>query len=124
MFPGRCWPATQGGQRYLPSSWKAKGTQTSYRRGAGAWPGEEAARASAWEGAIVRKGLKEGIGNIRCWDSPRRFGLVISIYIPSSHFSCALSTATSEDEVNMWIKGLNWLVADTLRAATPLQIER
>ncbi|NWH26786.1 PLCG1 phosphodiesterase, partial [Grus americana] len=32
--------------------------------------------------------------------------------------------ATSEDEVNMWIKGLNWLVADTLRAATPLQIER
>lgn len=24
----------------------------------------------------------------------------------------------------MWIKGLNWLVADTLRAATPLQIER
>lgn len=44
--------------------------------------------------------------------------------VPSSHFSCALSTATSEDEVNMWIKGLNWLVADTLRAATPLQIER
>ncbi|KAM6454508.1 1-phosphatidylinositol 4,5-bisphosphate phosphodiesterase gamma-1 isoform 2-T2 [Liasis olivaceus] len=32
--------------------------------------------------------------------------------------------ATSEDEVNMWIKGLNWLVADTLKAATPLQIER
>uniref|UniRef100_A0A8B9TDU7 1-phosphatidylinositol 4,5-bisphosphate phosphodiesterase gamma n=1 Tax=Anas platyrhynchos TaxID=8839 RepID=A0A8B9TDU7_ANAPL len=32
--------------------------------------------------------------------------------------------ATSEEEVNMWIKGLNWLVADTLRAATPLQIER
>ncbi|NWU03357.1 PLCG1 phosphodiesterase, partial [Urocynchramus pylzowi] len=32
--------------------------------------------------------------------------------------------ATSEDEVNMWIKGLNWLVADTLRAPTPLQIER
>ncbi|NXB45692.1 PLCG1 phosphodiesterase, partial [Leucopsar rothschildi] len=32
--------------------------------------------------------------------------------------------ATSEDEVNMWIKGLNWLVTDTLRAPTPLQIER
>ncbi|KAK9404726.1 1-phosphatidylinositol 4-5-bisphosphate phosphodiesterase gamma-1 [Crotalus adamanteus] len=32
--------------------------------------------------------------------------------------------ATSEDEVNMWVKGLNWLVADTLKAATPLQIER
>ena len=50
--------------------------------------------------------------------------LVISFYVPSSHFSCALFTATSEDEVNMWIKGLNWLVADTLRAPTPLQIER
>lgn len=49
---------------------------------------------------------------------------MISVYIPSSCFSCALPTATSEDEVNMWIKGLNWLVADTLRAATPLQIER
>ncbi|XP_074148737.1 1-phosphatidylinositol 4,5-bisphosphate phosphodiesterase gamma-1 isoform X1 [Sminthopsis crassicaudata] len=32
--------------------------------------------------------------------------------------------ATSEDEVNMWIKGLNWLVTDTIQAATPLQIER
>ncbi|KAM6163853.1 LOW QUALITY PROTEIN: 1-phosphatidylinositol 4,5-bisphosphate phosphodiesterase gamma-1 [Rhynchocyon petersi] len=32
--------------------------------------------------------------------------------------------ATSEDEVNMWIKGLSWLMEDTLQAATPLQIER
>lgn len=32
--------------------------------------------------------------------------------------------AMSEDEVSMWIKGLNWLVADTLKATTPLQIER
>uniref|UniRef100_A0A287DFE7 1-phosphatidylinositol 4,5-bisphosphate phosphodiesterase gamma n=1 Tax=Ictidomys tridecemlineatus TaxID=43179 RepID=A0A287DFE7_ICTTR len=32
--------------------------------------------------------------------------------------------ATSEDEVNMWIKGLTWLMEDTLKAATPLQIER
>ncbi|XP_029467242.1 1-phosphatidylinositol 4,5-bisphosphate phosphodiesterase gamma-1 isoform X2 [Rhinatrema bivittatum] len=32
--------------------------------------------------------------------------------------------ATSEDEVSMWIKGLNWLVVDTLKSATPLQIER
>lgn len=43
---------------------------------------------------------------------------------------CAISTAsvlltaTSEDEVNMWIKGLTWLMEDTLQAATPLQIER
>lgn len=36
----------------------------------------------------------------------------------------ALLTATSEDEVNMWIKGLTWLMEDTLQAATPLQIER
>ncbi|CAM9513181.1 unnamed protein product [Rangifer tarandus platyrhynchus] len=32
--------------------------------------------------------------------------------------------ATSEDEVNMWIKGLTWLMEDTSQAATPLQIER
>ncbi|XP_014701433.2 1-phosphatidylinositol 4,5-bisphosphate phosphodiesterase gamma-1 isoform X1 [Equus asinus] len=32
--------------------------------------------------------------------------------------------ATSEEEVNMWIKGLTWLMEDTLQAATPLQIER
>ncbi|XP_066442634.1 1-phosphatidylinositol 4,5-bisphosphate phosphodiesterase gamma-1 isoform X2 [Eleutherodactylus coqui] len=32
--------------------------------------------------------------------------------------------ATSEEEVNMWIKGLNWLLQDTLQAPTPLQIER
>ncbi|XP_023570577.1 1-phosphatidylinositol 4,5-bisphosphate phosphodiesterase gamma-1 isoform X1 [Octodon degus] len=32
--------------------------------------------------------------------------------------------ATSEDEVNMWIKGLTWLMEDTMQAATPLQIER
>ncbi|XP_066243901.1 1-phosphatidylinositol 4,5-bisphosphate phosphodiesterase gamma-1 isoform X1 [Saccopteryx leptura] len=32
--------------------------------------------------------------------------------------------ATSEDEVNMWVKGLTWLTEDTLQAATPLQIER
>lgn len=35
-----------------------------------------------------------------------------------------LLTATSEDEVNMWIKGLTWLMEDTSQAATPLQIER
>lgn len=44
-----------------------------------------------------------------------------SLYKSGSFF---IFTATSEDEVSMWIKGLNWLVADTLKAATPLQIER
>ncbi|XP_015263416.1 PREDICTED: 1-phosphatidylinositol 4,5-bisphosphate phosphodiesterase gamma-1-like, partial [Gekko japonicus] len=32
--------------------------------------------------------------------------------------------AFSEDDVNLWIAGLNWLVTDTQRAPTPLQIER
>uniref|UniRef100_A0A665UAQ8 1-phosphatidylinositol 4,5-bisphosphate phosphodiesterase gamma n=1 Tax=Echeneis naucrates TaxID=173247 RepID=A0A665UAQ8_ECHNA len=32
--------------------------------------------------------------------------------------------ATSDDEMTMWVKGLNWLVADTLKSPTPLQIER
>uniref|UniRef100_A0A8C9XGT1 Phosphoinositide phospholipase C n=1 Tax=Sander lucioperca TaxID=283035 RepID=A0A8C9XGT1_SANLU len=32
--------------------------------------------------------------------------------------------ATSDEEMTMWVKGLNWLVADTLKAPTPLQIER
>ncbi|XP_015823537.1 1-phosphatidylinositol 4,5-bisphosphate phosphodiesterase gamma-1 [Nothobranchius furzeri] len=32
--------------------------------------------------------------------------------------------ATSDEEMTMWIKGLEWLVADTLRAPTPLQVER
>lgn len=50
---------------------------------------------------------------------------------PAEREACALGsalhpllTATSEDEVNMWIKGLTWLMEDTLQAATPLQIER
>ncbi|XP_043927954.1 1-phosphatidylinositol 4,5-bisphosphate phosphodiesterase gamma-1-like [Protopterus annectens] len=32
--------------------------------------------------------------------------------------------ATSEDEMKMWINGLNWLVSDTIKSSTPLQIER
>ncbi|KAK7884209.1 hypothetical protein WMY93_027332 [Mugilogobius chulae] len=32
--------------------------------------------------------------------------------------------ATSDEEMSMWVKGLNWLVADTLKSPTPLQIER
>lgn len=50
---------------------------------------------------------------------------------PTQREVCALCSAvhpsliaTSEDEVNMWIKGLTWLMEDTLQAATPLQIER
>nr|XP_005986803.1 PREDICTED: 1-phosphatidylinositol 4,5-bisphosphate phosphodiesterase gamma-1 isoform X2 [Latimeria chalumnae] len=32
--------------------------------------------------------------------------------------------ATSEEEVEMWTAGLNWLVTDTLKSSTPLQTER
>ncbi|KAM9828411.1 1-phosphatidylinositol 4,5-bisphosphate phosphodiesterase gamma-1 isoform 2-T3 [Syngnathus typhle] len=32
--------------------------------------------------------------------------------------------ATSDEEMTLWVKGLNWLVADTLQSTTPLQIER
>ncbi|MGH0164756.1 UNVERIFIED_CONTAM: hypothetical protein FKN15_047914 [Acipenser sinensis] len=32
--------------------------------------------------------------------------------------------ATSDEEMTMWVKGLSWLVADTLNSSTPLQIER
>ncbi|XP_076132550.1 1-phosphatidylinositol 4,5-bisphosphate phosphodiesterase gamma-1 isoform X1 [Alosa pseudoharengus] len=32
--------------------------------------------------------------------------------------------ATSDEEMLMWVKGLTWLVADTLKSPTPLQIER
>ncbi|XP_069047232.1 1-phosphatidylinositol 4,5-bisphosphate phosphodiesterase gamma-1-like isoform X1 [Lepisosteus oculatus] len=32
--------------------------------------------------------------------------------------------AFSEEEVNMWLTGLNWLVMDTQRASAPYQIER
>ncbi|XP_041096386.1 1-phosphatidylinositol 4,5-bisphosphate phosphodiesterase gamma-1-like, partial [Polyodon spathula] len=32
--------------------------------------------------------------------------------------------ATSDEEMTMWVKGLSWLVADTLSSSTPLQIER
>lgn len=32
--------------------------------------------------------------------------------------------AFSEEEVNMWITGLNWLMMDTQRAPGPQQIDR
>uniref|UniRef100_A0A8B9SH41 Phosphoinositide phospholipase C n=1 Tax=Anas platyrhynchos TaxID=8839 RepID=A0A8B9SH41_ANAPL len=32
--------------------------------------------------------------------------------------------AFCEEDINLWITGLNWLVADTQKAQTPLQIER
>ncbi|XP_021171961.2 1-phosphatidylinositol 4,5-bisphosphate phosphodiesterase gamma-1 isoform X2 [Fundulus heteroclitus] len=32
--------------------------------------------------------------------------------------------ATSDEEMSMWVRGLKWLVNDTLKAPTPLQIER
>lgn len=35
-----------------------------------------------------------------------------------------VSAAFSEEEVNMWITGLNWLMIDTQRAPAPQQIDR
>uniref|UniRef100_A0A3B4XXC3 Phosphoinositide phospholipase C n=1 Tax=Seriola lalandi dorsalis TaxID=1841481 RepID=A0A3B4XXC3_SERLL len=40
-----------------------------------------------------------------------------------SFFLCHFA-AFSEEEVNMWITGLNWLMADTQRAPAPQQIDR
>ncbi len=37
---------------------------------------------------------------------------------------CLCAAATSDEETVMWVKGLNWLMNDTLRSPTPLQIER
>ncbi|XP_016374582.1 1-phosphatidylinositol 4,5-bisphosphate phosphodiesterase gamma-1-like, partial [Sinocyclocheilus rhinocerous] len=36
----------------------------------------------------------------------------------------SVHSATSDEEMVMWVKGLTWLVSDTLRSPTPLQIER
>ncbi|KAL4630629.1 1-phosphatidylinositol 4,5-bisphosphate phosphodiesterase gamma-1-like [Arapaima gigas] len=33
-------------------------------------------------------------------------------------------TAMSHEEMSMWVKGLNWLMEDTLSSSTPLQVER
>lgn len=35
-----------------------------------------------------------------------------------------LSAAFSEEEVNMWITGLNWLMIDTQRAPAPQHTDR
>lgn len=36
----------------------------------------------------------------------------------------AVTEAFSEEEVNMWVTGLNWLMTDTQRAPAPQQIDR
>ncbi|XP_048385291.1 1-phosphatidylinositol 4,5-bisphosphate phosphodiesterase gamma-1-like isoform X3 [Stegostoma tigrinum] len=33
-------------------------------------------------------------------------------------------SAFNEDDINLWITGLNWLVQDTQKSSTPLQVER
>lgn len=45
--------------------------------------------------------------------------------LPWAHSNAKLLfSATSDEEMTMWVKGLGWLVADTLKSPTPLQIER
>uniref|UniRef100_A0A8C5G6R4 Phosphoinositide phospholipase C n=1 Tax=Gouania willdenowi TaxID=441366 RepID=A0A8C5G6R4_GOUWI len=41
-----------------------------------------------------------------------------------SLFILIIIYSTSDEEMTMWVKGLSWLVADTLKSPTPLQIER
>lgn len=43
---------------------------------------------------------------------------------PHPHHPRLLPPAFCEEDINLWITGLNWLVADTQKAQTPLQIER
>lgn len=43
---------------------------------------------------------------------------------PILHQPPLLPLAFCEEDINLWITGLNWLVADTQKAQTPLQIER
>lgn len=38
--------------------------------------------------------------------------------------SAIFATATSDEEMTMWVQGLTSLVTDTLKSPTPLQIER
>lgn len=60
-----------------------------------------------------------------CWcvlTPPIYVRVCVYIYIYNILFMNLI--ATSDEEMTMWVKGLNWLVADTLKSPTPLQIER
>uniref|UniRef100_A0A3Q3IBH5 1-phosphatidylinositol 4,5-bisphosphate phosphodiesterase gamma n=1 Tax=Monopterus albus TaxID=43700 RepID=A0A3Q3IBH5_MONAL len=48
----------------------------------------------------------------------------VILYGPEFRLKSISLAATSDEEMTMWVKGLNWLVADTLKSPTPLQIER
>ncbi|XP_067086423.1 1-phosphatidylinositol 4,5-bisphosphate phosphodiesterase gamma-1-like isoform X2 [Osmerus mordax] len=48
----------------------------------------------------------------------------IVLYGPEFRLKTLSVAAFSEEEVNMWITGLNWLMLDTQRASAPQQIDR
>lgn len=58
---------TEGGGSEACRGKRSSQPHSSHGRGAGACQGEEPARATAWLGNVTRKGMKQGIGDIRCW---------------------------------------------------------
>ncbi|XP_043923269.1 1-phosphatidylinositol 4,5-bisphosphate phosphodiesterase gamma-1-like [Protopterus annectens] len=48
----------------------------------------------------------------------------ISLYGSDFRLKTLSVAAYCEEDVNLWINGLNWLVADTVKSPTPLQVER
>ncbi|KAJ8016025.1 hypothetical protein DPEC_G00002850 [Dallia pectoralis] len=48
----------------------------------------------------------------------------VILHGPEFRLKALSLAATSDEEMTMWVKGLTWLVADTLKSPTPLQIER
>lgn len=50
--------------------------------------------------------------------------MAFSCSLGEQQFFLGIFSAFSEEEVHMWIAGLNWLMSDTQRAAAPLQTDR
>lgn len=65
---------------------------------------------------VMGNSLLKDIWRIR---SLQMFSDFLFLWIPAVFFA-----AFSEEEVNMWITGLNWLMTDTQKAPAPQQIDR
>ncbi|XP_018594637.2 1-phosphatidylinositol 4,5-bisphosphate phosphodiesterase gamma-1-like isoform X1 [Scleropages formosus] len=75
----------------------------------------------------IRVGQRSGDAERPCEDSsPRAEHAHCFIILYGTEFRLkALSLAAmSDEEMSMWVKGLDWLVEDTLGSSTPLQVER
>lgn len=62
--------------------------------------------------------------NFSCVAKDHRSQELYSLFTVKRESCAAFFSATSDEEMTMWVKGLTWLVADTLKSPTPLQIER